>query len=74
MTQKNSLMQLSAVDEVLPFNRLLLLGLQHVLVMYAGDIAVPLIVSETPSGLWMAVSRRSSTCGCRENVTAVVEN
>src|SRR5258707_212083 len=47
MTQKNSLMQLSAVDEVLPFNRLLLLGLQHVLVMYAGDIAVPLIVSET---------------------------
>jgi len=47
MTQKNSLMQLSAVDEVLPFNRLLLLGLQHVLVMYAGDVAVPLIVSET---------------------------
>ncbi len=47
MTQQNSMMQLSAVDEVLPFNRLLLLGLQHVLVMYAGDIAVPLIVSET---------------------------
>jgi xanthine permease len=46
MTQQNSMMQLSAVDEVLPFNRLLLLGLQHVLVMYAGDIAVPLIVSE----------------------------
>ncbi len=38
--QQNSMMQLSAVDEVLPFNRLLLLGLQHVLVMYAGDIAV----------------------------------
>jgi NCS2 family nucleobase:cation symporter-2 len=47
MTQQNSMMQLSAVDEVLPFNRLLLLGLQHVLVMYAGDIAVPLIVSQT---------------------------
>ena len=37
----------SAVDEVLPFSRLLFLGLQHVLVMYAGDVAVPLIVSET---------------------------
>jgi xanthine permease len=36
-----------AVDEVLPFSRLLFLGLQHVLVMYAGDVAVPLIVSET---------------------------
>ena len=44
--QQNSMMRLSVVDEVLPFRRLLLLGLQHVLVMYAGDIAVPLIVSE----------------------------
>ena len=44
--QQNSMMQLSAVDEVLPFSRLLFLGLQHVLDMYAGDIAVPLIVSE----------------------------
>ena len=35
-----------AVDEMLPFSRLLFLGLQHVLVMYAGDVAVPLIVSE----------------------------
>jgi len=41
------MMQVSAVDEVLPFSRLLFLGLQHVLVMYAGDVAVPLIVSET---------------------------
>jgi NCS2 family nucleobase:cation symporter-2 len=32
------------VDEVLPPWRLLALGLQHVLVMYAGAIAVPLIV------------------------------
>jgi len=41
------MMQFSAVDEVLPFSRLLFLGLQHVLVMYAGDVAVPLIVSQT---------------------------
>ncbi|WP_042701921.1 solute carrier family 23 protein, partial [Azospirillum sp. B506] len=32
------------VDEVLPPWRLLALGLQHVLVMYAGAIAVPLII------------------------------
>ncbi len=32
------------VDEVLPLGRLSLLGIQHVLVMYAGAVAVPLIV------------------------------
>ncbi|MBC7733233.1 MAG: purine permease, partial [Bacteriovorax sp.] len=32
------------VDEVLPAPRLAALGLQHVLVMYAGAVAVPLIV------------------------------
>ncbi|MFU0503751.1 nucleobase:cation symporter-2 family protein [Pseudaminobacter sp. NGMCC 1.201702] len=31
-------------DQVLPFGRLAALGIQHVLVMYAGAIAVPLIV------------------------------
>ena len=33
------------VDEVLPPANLLLLGLQHVLVMYAGAVAVPLILA-----------------------------
>jgi len=32
------------VDEVLPLPKLGVLGLQHVLVMYAGAIAVPLII------------------------------
>ena len=32
------------VDEMLPAPKLFTLGLQHVLVMYAGAIAVPLIV------------------------------
>ena len=32
------------VDEVLPAPKLLALGLQHVLVMYAGAVAVPLII------------------------------
>jgi uric acid transporter len=32
------------VDEVLPLPKLLALGLQHVLVMYANAVAVPLII------------------------------
>jgi len=32
------------VDEILPLHKLTALGLQHVLVMYAGAIAVPLII------------------------------
>ncbi|WP_144140453.1 nucleobase:cation symporter-2 family protein [Paraburkholderia sp. BCC1884] len=34
----------NAVDEVLPFPRMFALGLQHVLVMYANAVAVPLII------------------------------
>lgn len=33
------------VDEILPFNQLFLYGLQHVLAMYAGAVAVPLILA-----------------------------
>ena len=32
------------VDEILPYPRLFALGLQHVLVMYANAVAVPLIL------------------------------
>jgi xanthine/uracil permease len=32
------------VDEILPIPRLLALGLRHVLVMYAGAVAAPLII------------------------------
>ena len=32
------------VDEILPLGKLIILGLQHVLVMYAGAVAVPLII------------------------------
>lgn len=35
----------SAADEILPIPRLAALGLQHVLVMYAGSIAVPFIMA-----------------------------
>lgn len=36
--------QAHPVDERLPTGKLAALGLQHVLVMYAGAVAVPLIV------------------------------
>ncbi|MFC3108687.1 nucleobase:cation symporter-2 family protein [Undibacterium arcticum] len=36
--------QVNTVDEILPAPKLFILGLQHVLVMYAGAIAVPLII------------------------------
>ena len=32
------------VDEVLPAPRVFILGLQHLFIMYAGAVAVPLIV------------------------------
>ncbi|MDX3893337.1 nucleobase:cation symporter-2 family protein [Pusillimonas sp.] len=36
--------KVAPVDEVLPANRLFFFGLQHVLVMYAGAIAVPILI------------------------------
>ena len=39
------------VDEILPAPKLFTLGLQHVLVMYAGAIAVPLIIGRVLQGL-----------------------
>ncbi|WP_413483152.1 nucleobase:cation symporter-2 family protein [Morganella psychrotolerans] len=34
------------VEEILPAGKLLMLGLQHVLVMYAGAVAVPLVIGD----------------------------
>jgi NCS2 family nucleobase:cation symporter-2 len=39
-----SQLDIHPVDEVLPLGKLTLLGIQHVLVMYAGAVAVPLII------------------------------
>ncbi|HMN22062.1 MAG TPA: nucleobase:cation symporter-2 family protein [Ottowia sp.] len=44
MSQATQAAGVHPVDEVLPAGKLTALGLQHVLVMYAGAIAVPLIV------------------------------
>ena len=55
------------VDEVLPAPRLAALGLQHVLVMYAGAVAVPLIVGRalklTPDQVSMLISADLFCCG-----------
>ena len=55
------------VDEKMPTGRLAALGLQHVLVMYAGAIAVPLIVGRalklTPEQVAMLISADLFCCG-----------
>ncbi len=55
------------VDEILPAPQLLTLGLQHVLVMYAGAIAVPLIVGRAlklpPEDVAFLISADLFACG-----------
>ena len=55
------------VDETLPLGRLTALGLQHVLVMYAGAVAVPLIVGRAlnlpPEQVALLISADLFVCG-----------
>lgn len=55
------------VDEKLPAGKLAALGLQHVLVMYAGAVAVPLIIGRalqlTPEQVAMLISADLFCCG-----------
>ena len=55
------------VDERLPMGRLTALGLQHVLVMYAGAVAVPLIIGRalklSPHEVAMLISADLFCCG-----------
>jgi xanthine permease len=59
--------QIHPVDEVLPAPRLLALGLQHVLVMYAGAVAVPLIIGRAlklpPEDVAFLISADLFACG-----------
>ena len=54
--------EIHPVDQMLPTPRLLALGLQHVLVMYAGAVAVPLIIGRAlklpPEDVAFLISRR----------------
>ncbi|MDB5618687.1 nucleobase:cation symporter-2 family protein [Tardiphaga sp.] len=55
------------VDEILPTPRLLAMGLQHVLVMYAGAVAVPLIIGRalklSPQDVAFLISADLFACG-----------
>jgi xanthine/uracil permease len=55
------------VDDILPSQRLLALGLQHVLVMYAGAGAVPLIIGRalklSPEEVAFLISADLFACG-----------
>jgi NCS2 family nucleobase:cation symporter-2 len=59
--------EIDPVDEVLPVPRLLALGLQHVLVMYAGAVAVPLIIGRAlklpPEDVAFLISADLFACG-----------
>ncbi len=50
-----------SIDEVLPAGRLLIMGIQHVLVMYAGNVAVPLLVAQ---GLHLSPVDTASLINC----------
>src|ERR1700731_618594 len=55
------------VDEILPIPKLVTLGLQHVLVMYAGAVAVPLILGRalklSPEDVAFLISADLFACG-----------
>jgi len=59
--------EIHPVDQILPMPRLLALGLQHVLVMYAGAVAVPLIIGRAlklpPEDVAFLISADLFACG-----------
>src|SRR6202012_3500599 len=59
--------EIHPVDQILPVPRLLALGLQHVLVMYAGAVAVPLIIGRAlklpPEDVAYLISADLFACG-----------
>src|SRR5258708_37025481 len=63
------------VDQMLPTPRLLALGLQHVLVMYAGAVAVPLIIGRAlklpPEDVAFLISADLFACGIATLVQCV---
>ncbi len=59
--------EIHPVDQVPPAGRLIILGLQHVLIMYAGAVAVPLIVGRalklTPEQIVYLIDADLLACG-----------
>lgn len=58
---------IAPVDEILPVTQMILYGLQHVLVMYAGAVAVPLVVGNAvglpPEHIILLISADLFICG-----------
>jgi len=58
---------IAPVDEILPVTQMVLYGLQHVLVMYAGAVAVPLVVGNAvglpPEHIILLISADLFICG-----------
>ena len=65
------------VDQILPVPKLLTLGLQHVLVLYAGAVAVPLILGRAlklpPEDVAFLISADLFGCGLAKTKTAYQE-
>lgn len=74
MSQAN-VKKVDRVNEMLPIGQLATLGLQHVLAMYAGAVAVPLIIGGavglTPEQLAMLVAADLFTCGIATLLQAI---
>ena len=67
--------EVDRVNEMLPIGQLATLGLQHVLAMYAGAVAVPLIIGGavglTPGQLELLVAADLFTCGIATLLQAI---
>ena len=72
---QNNLKNEDQVNEMLPVSQLAILGLQHVLAMYAGAVAVPLIIGGavglTPDQLAFLVAADLFTCGIATLLQAI---
>lgn len=75
MSSENNTKTVDKVNEMLPIGKLATFGLQHVLAMYAGAVAVPLIigaaVSLTPEQLSLLVAADLFTCGIATLIQAI---
>jgi uric acid transporter len=74
-SEKGMAKDVHPVDQVLPPAKLVTLGLQHVLVMYAGAVAVPLILGRAlklpPEDVAFLISADLFTCGLATLVQCV---
>ncbi|NMF06443.1 nucleobase:cation symporter-2 family protein [Clostridium beijerinckii] len=72
---QNNIKKDDKVNEMLPVSQLAILGLQHVLAMYAGAVAVPLIIGGavglTPEQLAFLVAADLFTCGIATLIQAI---